>query len=280
MNSKVIARAKAILLALCLVYLCICVTACTVQRELLYHPFTAKGEPEEPKDYGLADFTDVRLRDKDGTRVDAWYREARPGYPTIVFFHGNGGNIGNRALYYRALADAGFGLLALDYRGYGASEGSPSEEGIYQDARAAMEYAAQTQHLSMDRIVLYGESLGTGVAVQMATEFPVGAIVLQSPYTSIESVAKQRYPFLPVHYLLWDRFDSLSKIASVHAPLLLFHGESDSIIPIEEGKKLFAAAGEPKEAVYFPGQGHNDLDTQQRVNALTAFVRKHGFIKN
>ena len=261
---------------LVMAYLLICVSACSLQRVFMYYPATGIQPPEA---YGLSRFADVRLQDKDGTHVHAWYAQAHPGYSTFLFFHGNGGNNADRAEYFRALTDAGFGLLALDYRGYGASDGSPSEEGFYEDARAAIEYATRTLHLPPNQIVLYGESIGTGVAVQMATEFPAAAIVLQSPYTSIEALGKERFSWLPVHSLIVDKFDSLSKIASVHAPLLLFHGENDNIIPVEQGKILFAKANEPKEAVFFSLQGHNDLNVGERVKALLAFGHKYRLIK-
>lgn len=262
---------------LCLLYLCVCVTACTLQREILYHPFFSigKGGPEAN---GLPDFGDVRLKDQDGTQIDAWYHEAKQGFPTILFFHGNAGSLISGAWYSRALADAGFGLLAVDYRGYGVSKGSPSEEGLYQDARAAVAYVTHERQVPLSRIVLYGESLGTGVAVQMATEYPLGAIVLQSPYTSMEAMGELRFPWLPVHMLVVDKFDSLSKIARVHVPLLLMHGENDNVVPVQQGKTLFAAANEPKQAVYFADQGHNDLNRAQRVRALVAFLRKQGLV--
>ena len=185
----------------------------------------------------------------------------------------------NRADFFHSLADQGFGLMALDYRGYGASEGSPSEAGFYQDASAAINYTTHTLAVLTDRIILYGESIGTGVAVQMATEFPEAALVLQSPYTSTEAVAEQRYPWLPVHFLMKDRFDSLSKMKNVHVPLLLMHGEQDVIVPVSEGKKLFAGASEPKTAIYFPQKGHNDLDSDARITALINFSHRYNLIK-
>jgi len=266
---------KSIIKLLVFAYCIVCMTACTLQRQLLYHP--AAGI-ESPGAYGLNGFSELRLQDEDGTHIAAWYHEARAGYPTLLSFHGNAGTMANRAQYFAALTNAGFGLLAIDYRGYGASEGSPSEQGLYQDARAAVGYATHMLHLPVNKIVLYGESIGTGVAVQMGTEFPAGAVVLQSPYTSIEAIAKGRYPFLPVHMLLEDRFDSISKVERIHAPLLVIHGEGDTIIPVQEGKTLFARANNPKEIVFFP-QGHNDLSIDGRVKALLAFGRKYALIK-
>ncbi len=268
-------KLKRNLKSLLLAYLLICVFMWGVQRHLMFIPFRDNADIGQ---YSLTEFSDVVLHADDGTAVHVWQHAARSGFPTIVFFHGNGGNLGNRALFLQAMANVGLGVMALDYRGYGKSEGSPSEEGFYNDARAVMRHALQDAHVPPERVILYGESIGTGVAVQMATEFKAAAVVLQSPYTSVEDRAKERYFWLPVHYLIQDRFDSLSKIGNVHAPLLLMHGELDTIVPVTDGKTLFFHANEPKQAVYFPDRGHNDLGVQQRVDALVAFLRERKLI--
>lgn len=258
-------------------YLFICLSMWCFQRTIMYAPARTI---ESPQTYGLQDFSVLTLQDEDGTHIQAWYHKAASNHPTLLFFHGNGGNLRFEIYLFKALAQYGFGVLAPDYRGYGASEGSPSETGIYQDARATIHYAENTLAIPKDEIILYGESLGTGVVVQMATELPAAAVVLQSPYTSIEVIAKMRYPWLPVHFLLEDRFDSLSKIAGIHMPLLWMHGGQDTIVPYSEGKTLFAAANSPKEAIYFPDKGHNDLDVPQRINALVDFCKKYNILKD
>jgi len=269
-------RSVKAILTLCLVYVSVCTFMWAGQRVIMYHTFYPFQIFRVQRPAG---FSDLRLQDADGTHIAAWYHETRQGYPTVLFFHGSGGNIGNRASYLSELASAGFGVLAIDYRGYGSSEGSPTEQGFYQDARATIDYATHTLHLLLKKLVLYGESLGTGVAVQMGTEFSAGAVILQSPYTSTEVIAKKRYPFLPVHLLLKDRFDSIGKIGQVHVPLLIFHGDQDRNIPVREGKMLFAHANEPKEIVFFPGKGHDDLSINERVKALLAFSNKYGLVK-
>jgi uncharacterized protein len=253
---------------LVIAYITICAVMWACQRYLMYVPHT---NIQPPTAYGLKHFEDLRLQSADGTRVQVWYHGARTGYPTIVYFHGNGGHLGGRADYFNLLSGAGFGVLALSYRGYGSSEGRPSELGFYQDARATLEYATQALSIPPQQIVLYGESIGTGVAVQMATEFPIGALVLQSPYTSIEALAKDSYPWLPVRLLLKDRFDSISKIERINAPLLVFHGEKDSIVPIRYGKQLFEKAPEPKQAMYFEQVNHVDFDLEVLTKALVTF---------
>lgn len=265
----------ALLKWLVVAYALICFAMWALQRHLIYMP---RRDVQPPLAYGLHDFADMRLKTVDGLQVQAWFRKARPGWPTIVYFHGNGGHLGYRAHYYQLLTESGFGLLALSYRGYGASEGSPSEQGLYLDARAAMDYAAHTLALPPGQIILYGESIGTGVAVQMATEYAFAALVLQSPFTSLRARGAALYPWLPVSLLLNDRFDSLSKVSRIHVPVLLLHGAQDTIVPVADGKALFAALPEPKEAVYFPHQGHNDLDIVLLAGAVDAFARRHGLV--
>lgn len=256
-------------------YLLICLFMWIFQRLLIYAPSV---NIQSPKTYGLNDFAELTLVSEDDAHISAWHHTPDAGYPTLIFFHGKGGNLGDRSLYFRSLSEAGFGILAIDYRGYGASTGSPSEKGLYQDARAAMDYAVKTVSLAPHEIILYGESIGTGVAMQIASEYPEGAVILQSPFTSLQAIAEKRYPWLPVAFLLKDRFDSLGKVTAINAPLLLIHGAQDRIVPIGEGQALFARALEPKEAVYYPDKGHNDLDIKARTDAILTFCRKHKLI--
>jgi fermentation-respiration switch protein FrsA (DUF1100 family) len=239
------------------------------QRQLLYHPNV---NIKPPQSYNLHSFKEVQLYAADKTALQAWHHPSKDGFPTILFFHGNAGHLGDRAEFLNSLSQAGFGIFALSYRGFGGSKGSPSEEGLYQDARAAIEYARTNLKLSADKIILYGESLGTGVAIQMVIEFPTLALILQSPYTCISDRGQERYPFVPVSLLLKDRFDSLSKISNIRSPLLILHGEEDKVVPIEDGRILFAAAPFPKKAIYFPHKDHSDLSVSERVDALLNFA--------
>lgn len=245
------------------------------QRQFIFLPATHILTPEE---YGLRGYTTVTLAENDGTKIQAWYHPAAKGYPTVVYFHGNGGNMGNRPYHFALMTNDGYGLIAIDYRGYGQSEGSPSEEGFYADGRAAIRYATETLSIPPGRLILYGESIGTAVAVQMALETKAGGLVLQSPFTSMVDLAKLNYPWLPVSLLLVDRFDSIAKIGDIHMPLLLFHGDYDTVVPIWLGQRLFEKANEPKQAVYFPGRGHVDLSGRKLTDALTEFSRAHKLI--
>jgi len=245
-----------------------------LQRQLL---FPAGKEPPSLERAGLAGLMEpVKFTTADGLTLLAWYR--RPPHdaaPLILLFHGNAGTVENRAVKARTYIDAGFGLLLVEYRGYGGNPGSPNEAGLYADGRAALAFAA-AQGIAPGHIVLYAESLGTGVAVQMATEQRVAALVLEAPYTSIADVAQSAFPLFPVQWLVRDRFDSVKKIAHIGVPLFAIHGERDQTIPVQFGKALFAAASEPKEAKWLPGAGHNDIARFGADAAVLDFLKRNG----
>lgn len=243
------------------------------QRKLMYLPDTNIASPEQ---YGLKGFSEHMIASADGTQIQIWFRKAEPTFPTILYFHGNASHLGDRAGIFSALASKGFGIVALSYRGYGKSAGSPSEEGLYEDARAAIEFLKT--HASLGQIMLYGESLGTGIAVQMATEYDVAALALQAPYTSVAGRAAEMYFFLPVHLLIKDRFDSIHKIGKVKAPVLIFHGQNDAVIPVSHGKTLLEAANSPKQAFFMPGVEHNNFDSQIISEHVVDFAKRHQLI--
>lgn len=162
----------------------------------------------------------------------------------------------------------------LEYRGYGGNPGEPSEVGLFADARAAYT-TLRDGGLPASRIVLWGESLGTGVAVKLASEVAVGAVLLESPYTSIADIAQRRFPYIPVAWLLRDRFDLIGRIGAVHAPVLVMTGELDDIVPPAMARAVFAAANQPKAFWYAPGAGHNDLADAGAFDAARAFVAEH-----
>jgi len=249
------------ILGLVLVAYAALVVGCTViQRSLMYFPDTSLPSPENA---GAPGFRAVTYATADGLDLVSWYRPAskapRGGdLATIVYFQGNGGNVADRIFKTRPLFEAGYGLLLVGYRGYGGNPGKPSEDGLYHDARAALAFL-QAQGLSMAGLVLLGESLGSGVAVRMASEIRVRAVILEAPYTSTVDVGQAAYFFLPVGLLMYDRFPSIDLIGKIKAPLLVIHGEEDSIIPTRFGRRLFQAANQPKEAHFLAGAGHNDM---------------------
>jgi fermentation-respiration switch protein FrsA (DUF1100 family) len=218
----------------------------------------------------------VETRSADGLRLLAWYH-APPtdSSPVLVYFHGNAGHIGHRADRARPYIDAGFGVLLVEYRGYGGNPGRPTEDGLYADARAAVDFLTQ-QDVAPDRMVLYGESLGTAVAVQIARERDCAALVLEAPFTSVAAVAQSRYWMFPVRHLVVDKFDSLAKIGTLRCPLFVMHGEADGVVPIRFGRQLYEAAKEPKESKWFAAGTHVNFDELGGPAAVLGFLRRHG----
>ena len=247
-----------------------------LQRNLMYLPSTDIGAPLK---YGLTLTQEIELPTADNNATTGWYLPGQAGFPTIIYFHGNAGNLAVRAAKYKAFNDAGYAVIAPSYRGYGNSAGSPTEDGLYEDARAAMLYAKAKLGIAPERIILYGESLGSGVAVQMATEHKVGGIVLEAPYTSVTDRSQEIYPYLPVRLLIKDRYESLQKITSVTSPLLIVHGKLDTVIPYSHGKALLEAANQPKRGVFYDHVGHSDFDSEELVHQLASFCADHKLIK-
>ena len=240
------------------------------QRQLLYFPDRSRPQLAALRDLGVRE---VQLTTADGLDLLSWYLPPPEGRPVIAYFHGNGGNIAYRADRVRRFAREGYGALLVEYRGYGGNPGAPTEAGLFEDARAGLEFL-RAQGIAAGRIVLYGESLGTAVAVHAATRGPVGAVVLESPFTSIAAVAQHHYPFVPANLLVWDRFDALSRIGQIDAPLLMLQGGRDGIVPARFGEALFAAAPEPKERWLKPEAGHEDLAGFGALDAVVAFIER------
>ena len=198
------------------------------------------------------------LTTADGEKIIVWHMPAKPGRPVILYFHGNGDYLAGFFARFRDFIADGIGIVAPAYRGYSGSSGKPSEQGLLQDADAA--WAFTTSRYDASRIVVWGFSLGSGVAVALAAQHPVSKLVLEAPYSSIADVAASAFPILPVRLLLQDPFRSDLRIGQIKAKLLFMHGARDGTIPIVFGERLFALAGEPKQFVRFPDGGHNDLD--------------------
>ncbi|MDR3501709.1 MAG: alpha/beta hydrolase [Legionella sp.] len=239
------------------------------QRNLIYFP--AREVPSRQV-YHAMDMQSLHLKTSDGIELLAWYKAAKANQPTVLFLHGNAGHIGYRMFLARAFLDAGFGVLLLEYRGFGGNKGNPTEEGFYTDARTAIHFLQQ-QGMSPLPLVLYGESIGTGVAVKMAEEFPTCAVILQSPYTSLPAVARYHYPwiFIPP----WDKYNSLARIHNVKSPVLILHGKQDKLIPFEQGLTLFNQANEPKTFVALDDKDHNNLWDPHFVKTVINFIQSH-----
>ncbi|MFZ5691531.1 MAG: alpha/beta hydrolase [Pseudomonadota bacterium] len=258
---------KSVLLVALVCYVGLVAVMYLAQRALMYFPYTVRIAPQD------ADFpqaSEAELKAADGVRILAWTVPPKPGKPVVLYFHGNGGSLAHRVSRFRKLIGDGTGLVALSYRGYGGSEGSPTEDGLIADGRAAYDFARQRYPDA--KIVLWGESLGTGVAVAIAGEKDVAAVILEAPFTSAADVAFSAYPFLPVSLLMKDQFRSDARIGRVTAPVLVMHGERDRVVPFRLGERLFAMANEPKQFVRFPDGGHEDLDRYDHLTAARAFM--------
>ncbi|MBR1188177.1 alpha/beta hydrolase [Bradyrhizobium sp. AUGA SZCCT0160] len=223
-----------------------------------------------PQAAGFPEAEEHVLTTADGEKVIVWHVPARPGRPVILYFHGNGDFLAGFFGRFRELIADGTGIVAMSYRGYAGSSGHPSERGLLQDAAAA--YAFTTARYSADKIVAWGFSLGTGVAVALAAEQPIGKIILEAPYTSLADVGAAAFPIFPVRWAIKDPFHSDHRIARVNVPLLVLHGARDATIPIAFGERLFALAHDPKTFVRFPDGGHNDLDAYGATAAARQFI--------
>lgn len=230
-----------------------------------------------PADFRLP-FEDVTFTTADGVKLNGWYLPQSNAKLTVLFCHGNAGNISHRYEKLLILHDLGVNVFIFDYRGYGRSEGWPSEQGTYNDALAACDWLRQKKSIAPERIVVHGESLGCAVAVELARQQPVRGLVLESGFASVPEMARAIYPWLPMHWLCRIRYDSLSKIGSVKAPLLSLHSREDEIVPFSQAERLFAAAPGPKKMVELRGDHNNGFAACESIYraALSEFFRSLG----
>jgi fermentation-respiration switch protein FrsA (DUF1100 family) len=238
------------------------------QRSFIFPaPVTLRTAPQAA---GFPEAEEHVLTTADGEKVIVWHVPAKPGHPVVLYFHGNGDYLAGFFGRFRDLISDGTGIVAVSYRGYAGSSGQPSEAGLLQDATAA--YAFTVARYAADRIVVWGFSLGTGVAVALAAEHPVGRLILEAPYTSIADVAAEKFWFVPVRWLIRDPFHSDARIGQVTAPLLVMHGARDPVIPIAFGERLFALAHQPKQLVRFPEGGHDNLGNYGAIETARQFI--------
>lgn len=265
---------RALLLALAL-YLALVAFVWAVQRRLQYFP--ERASPAPPRDLAARGLVEVEIPTDDGERLKAWHWPGERAL-TFVHFHGNAGHRGHRLEWIEALRSLGGGVLALDYRGYGGSTGTPTQAGLYRDGEAVVRWLAER---GAGPLVYVGESLGAGVAVETATRRAPAALALSSAFPSLVPVARGAYPWLPVGLLMRDPFESASKVARLDVPLFCVHGTADSIVPPELGRALFEAAAGPKTWWAVPGADHNDvpyLHLPQWTARLRAFLLEHGLL--
>jgi uncharacterized protein len=222
------------------------------QRDLQYLPTRSEQDVASLKVEGLEK---VAIKTPDGETLTAFFKPPKGAAPALIYLHGNGGNLMSRPLKIATYANSPFGVLAVSYRGYGDSTGTPTEAGLVTDARAAYDWL-QERIPEKGNIVVVGESLGTGVAIQLAASRPIRALALEAPYADAVDIGAARYWYLPVRWLMQDQFHSSQFIGKVNVPLLVQHGTSDMVVPYKQGRALFELANEPKQFIEFPGEGH------------------------
>lgn len=249
-------------------YLAICIGGYFGFRLFMYFPDPYRATPAEA---GLNGVEEVEIPASDGETLVIWYAPAKRGKPTILYFHGNAGNAANRAPKIETIRENGYGILYLNNRGYGGSSGRPSEANNVSDALAAYDHLKSLGVAPRD-IAVYGESLGTGQAVKLAAKRDVKAVVLEAPLTTTIEVGRRTYFWLPLSLIITDKFHNEKNIRKVAAPLLILHGEQDRVIPVEQGKRVFAAASEPKRLELFPEGGHSDLFDHGAWPKVEAFL--------
>jgi fermentation-respiration switch protein FrsA (DUF1100 family) len=257
--------------SLALIYLGILVVMMFLERSLVFVPTRYPGGEWKPVDLV---FEDAEFTAADGTRLHGWFVPHEQPRAVLLLAHGNAGNLTHRTDMLREFHRLGAAVMIFDYRGYGRSEGSPSETGILSDARAARAWLAKRAAIDERQIVLVGESLGSGVAVDLAAADGARGLVLLSAFTTLPDAAASHYPWLPVRLLMRTRLNSLSKIANYRGPLLAVHGDADSIVPYALGRRLFEAANEPKRFVTIRHGDHNDPPSAEFYQAVDQFLDK------
>lgn len=249
------------------------------QRSFQYFPqHSAKTGFEDPAKFGLDGFVAASIATDDGETLVSWLAlPPKPDAPVILYMHGNAGTLGDRAERFKVFHQEGFGVLVPSWRGYGGSTGSPTEKGLMSDGRAAMKFLQQ-KGVPASRVILFGESLGSGVATQLAANPDTSpmAVVLEAPYTSAADVARKRYWFLPIELLMKDQFRSIDFAPRVTAPVFIFHGTADRVVPYAQGERLYDTFTGPKEFLSMEGNGHIDPLTEVSWGAIKDFLRANG----
>jgi fermentation-respiration switch protein FrsA (DUF1100 family) len=242
------------ILVLLLLYAALLV-AC--ESKVIYHPYKYPQGIWDPSSFNIK-VEDVFFQADDGTKLHGWYIPSSNARATLLWFHGNAGNLTHRLENIQQLKALNLNIFIFDYRGYGKSEGKPSEEGIYLDSQAAYDVLIREKNVSPRKLILFGRSLGAICAVEVAANNPAAGIILESVFTSARDMAGKVLPFLPIGWVIKSKFDAVNKVPHLKLPKLFLHGTEDEIVPYELGKKLYSAAADPKEFYDIEGAGHND----------------------
>jgi fermentation-respiration switch protein FrsA (DUF1100 family) len=262
-----------ILLIIVLVILTFKILFMFLEQKGLYHPY--KGVPETPMHIGI-NFEDINFKTEDGKLLNGWFVPAKDAKITILYCHGNAGNIYHRLNKVEFFHEMGVNFFIFDYRGYGKSTGSPTEKGLYKDAQAAYDYLASRSDAGKTRIVVYGKSLGGPVAADLCLHRKAAALILEGSFASVTMRAQQLYPFLPMALFITQKFDTVAKVKNLHIPKLIAHGCQDEVISYEHGQILFAAAADPKQFLPFDGSHNDDIYITSSVykDELLNFLKK------
>lgn len=250
------------------------------ENKIIFHPYKYPDGVWNPEAYGLQ-VEDVYFQSGDGVKLHGWFMKgtsASNNGATLLWFHGNAGNLSHRLEHILLLRKLGLDVFIFDYRGYGKSGGQPDEQGIYRDSVAAYRALVDTRHVRPESLFLYGQSLGGACAIEVALQFPAGGLILEATFTSTEEMADIMFPFLPVRFLARSKFNSIDKIPLVTIPKLFVHGTQDSIVPFSMGRKLFDRASEPKEFLEILNADHNDnyiVGGEEYFHVFGRFVRKY-----
>lgn len=263
-----------ILLSVAVGYLLLVVLMYLLQSQMVYHP--QKSITYTPEDVGLS-YEDVTFSTEDGLDLHGWYIPGDESDVTVLYFHGNAGNISGRLQTIQLLHNLGLNVFIFDYRGYGKSQGSPSEQGTYKDARAAWNYLASKRDIKNDRIVIMGRSLGGAVASWLAAQKQPAATILESTFTSAADLGADLYPWLPVHSIISYEYNTLENIKQIRSPLFMAHSRDDEIVPYHHGQTLLEAANDPKTFVELRGShGSGFWETGEKYRtALEKFLKEN-----
>ena len=235
------------------------------QRDLMYFPDRQRAKR---KQYHATHMDELSLTTKDGLNLYAWYKKPTTKKITVVYFHGNAGHLGDRMVLIHSLLAKGYGALILSYRGYAGNPGKPTEQGLYNDARATIDYLKSKKQ---NNLVIFGESIGTGVASKIAVEYDIKALILQAPFKSMTAVAKFHYPWVIISPT--DKYETIKRIDKIKVPLLIIHGKKDNIVPFKQAKQVFdAATTKDKKFLIFENKNHNDLWSESFLSSLLSFL--------
>ena len=237
--------------------------------------FNLSGKPKKPEDYNLKNVSIEYIKVSDSIKLLSWLSRPKRNKPIILYFHGNSFDIGERAFKIKKFIDKGYGVLIFAYRGFSGNKGKPNENNIYNDSKIIIKWLKKTLSIEENNIILYGESLGTGVAIEMAQKRNFRSVILEAPFTSITEIAKKMYPIYPVKFLIWDKFDNLSKINSIFSPILFIHGKKDEIVPFEMGERLYNSYKNKKENLFVDEAMHNNLYDFNIILKIIKFIEKY-----